>query len=127
MAHKIKLSIIITHFPYDLEYAFGAISFAIASMNHQIETNVIFAEDGVYALINDHHVDEEDKIFNIQEIVESTQNEEFLKYYILKESLDKRELTINQKFKDIPQIISNNLFRIINLPENYYLHRVLFF
>lgn len=124
---KVNISILITHFPYDLEYTFGALSFAIGAMNFGLKTSVIFLEDGVFSLVNEHIIEESDKIFNIQDIIESTLHEENLKYYVLEESLNKRNLKINPKFKEIPIITNNQLPDIVLSDEDWFLNKIIFF
>lgn len=126
-SNKTSLFIFITHFPYDLEYTFGALSFAIASMNQGIRTTIIFIEDGVLALGSDHHIIESDKIFNIQDIIESTLHEENLRYYALEESINNRQIKINPKFKEISCVKSNTIANFILTDEDKFLHKIIFF
>lgn len=107
--------IFMTHSPYSTEWTFGGISFAIACANHEIPTKVIFIENGIYSLIGTHNINEDDKVFNIQEIIEATFDMEFLDYYVYKDSLNKRTLNLNE-----------NLKKIINSVDNSHLSEIIF-
>lgn len=76
-----SLLIFITHSPYQTEWVFGGLSFAMACANHDIPTKVVFVEDGVYTLYGLQNPTDQDRVFNIQEIIEATGDMEFLDYF----------------------------------------------
>lgn len=82
------LLVLVTHPPYSSEWAFGAVSFALAAQNHGIPTQVVFIEDGVYGLVGQHHVVPADRIFNIQDVIFATADE--IEYYAYAPSLAAR-------------------------------------
>ena len=86
-----RLTIFISHSPYASEWTFGGVSFAVASATHDISTQVIFVEDGVYGMIGEHQITEKEKIFNLQDILEATSDLKNLKLYAHAPSLEKRK------------------------------------
>jgi hypothetical protein len=66
------LVIFITSPPYCSEWTFGGLSLAVAAAMDGMRTTVVFIEDGVFALHGTHDVPENDKIFNIQEMIAVT-------------------------------------------------------
>lgn len=76
-----SILIFITHSPYDTEWAFGALSLAIAANNQNIPVQVVFIEQGVYALNAPHQIPAGDNLFNIQEIIHSVDDEIPFYYY----------------------------------------------
>jgi len=128
-SQNIEITIFITKEPYYLEYSFGGLSLAIATSNNFIKTNIIFIEDGVYNLIQNQIIHNNDKIFNIEELINSTRNEEYLKYFVFKPSLRNRNINFSkiENFKFIKLIDSNELIQILNLKDNIYLHRIFIF
>ncbi|MBD3193990.1 MAG: hypothetical protein GF317_02975 [Candidatus Lokiarchaeota archaeon] len=111
---KHPIIIFITHSPYGSEWTFGGLSFAMACANHEIPTKVIFIEDGTYCLPTIHKINEQDKIFNIQDIILATSDMEFLQYYVLDDSLKKRDFHLVNKLNNSIEKIDNiELGRII--------------
>ena len=85
--------LLITHSPYGSEWTFGGLSFAMACANHEIPIDVLFIEDGTYILMGTHKVPEEEKLFNVQEIIEATYDMDFLQYYAYDPSLENRGIS----------------------------------
>ncbi|MFW9928575.1 MAG: hypothetical protein ACFFD1_04215 [Candidatus Thorarchaeota archaeon] len=88
---KPSLTIFLTYNPYTSEWTFGGVSFAIASAFYNISTQIIFIENGVYGLISNHQINEKDKIFNLQDIIQATADKENLEFYEHIPSLKKKE------------------------------------
>ena len=76
------VTILITRFPYGTEYAFGALSFAVACAYNGILTRVIFIEDGVYTLCGTHQLSKDAKYFNLQEVIDVVSGSENLQFYV---------------------------------------------
>ena len=126
--NKPPLVIFITHPPYGSEWTFGGISFAMACANHNIKTDVVFIEDGVYSVIGSHKVEEKYAIFNVQEIIDALSDSEYLNFYVYKPSLEKRYTFLSQNIESLDiinkQELSNLLF---NNSMEYNQKRILFF
>jgi len=84
------LAVFITNPPYGTEWTFGGLSLAIAAAAEGIPTKVVFIEDGVYALHGNHEVPENDRMFNIQEMIEATADIDGLLYLVHAPSLEDR-------------------------------------
>lgn len=108
-----QLNIIISHHPYGSEWTFGGLSFAIAAANNGIKTNVIFVEDGVFALMGTHLIGESLKIFNMQDIIESSTDDENLTYYYLKNSWNLRSSSDQTRFPDVKSINDIDISHIL--------------
>ncbi len=122
--------IFMTHSPYGTEWTFGGLSFAIACANHGILTDVVFIEDGVYSLTGTHVLQEQEKIFNILEVIDATSDLECLKYYAYEPSLRKRNVYITNKIENLVIINNKNLTNLlypINDHSKFMQRRILFF
>ena len=124
-----QLTIFITHSPYASEWTFGGVSFAVASATHDISTQVIFIEDGVYGLIGEHQITEKEKIFNLQDILEATLDLKNLKFYAHGPSLEKRNIICSDKLKSVSVINNEELANIVlkNNRKGLYHKRIIFF
>ncbi len=98
------LTILITQHPYGTEIAFGGISFAIAAAFQGIPTQVIFIEDGIYALTGDQRLDKPTPFFNIQEVIDAVAGSENLQFFSFTPSLQKRGITKNPKLTGVLDI-----------------------
>ncbi|MBD3254608.1 MAG: hypothetical protein GF383_05920 [Candidatus Lokiarchaeota archaeon] len=125
---KPSLLVLITHSPYGSEWTFGGVSFAIAAANHGIHTDVVFIEDGVLISTGKHFITNDDKIFNIQEIIEATYDIENLHYYLFRPSLKLRGLEKFILIEGLDLIGHNQLCNLIGLnsTEDYH-RRILFY
>lgn len=124
-----SLIIFLTHNPYASEWTFGGVSFAIASASHNITTQVIFIEDGVYGLIGKHQINDNDKIFNLQDIIYATADMENLEFYAHIPSFKKRNISPSTQFNSLSLIDNRKLANII-LKYNrkgLYHKRIIFF
>jgi len=106
--NKPPIIIFITHSPYGSEWTFGGLSFAMACANHSIPIKVIFTEDGTYCLSSIHKISDEDKIFNMQDIIRATSDMDYLEYYVLDKSLNIRNL-------DLANILNKSIEKINNI------------
>ncbi|TFG17120.1 MAG: hypothetical protein EU531_04290 [Promethearchaeota archaeon] len=124
-----ELTIFITNSPYASEWTFGGISFAVASAMHKIHTQIIFIENGVYGLIGEHQIGEKEKIFNLQDIIEATADLENLKFFAHAPSLEKRNIILSKKLKNISLIYNEDLTTIVlkNNRKCLYHKRIIFF
>lgn len=86
------LTIMITNTPYVSEWTFGGLSMAVAAAMGGIETRVVFIEQGVYSVCGNHEVSPEDRVFNVQEMLEATSDIPDLHYYVYAPSLRERGL-----------------------------------
>jgi tRNA 2-thiouridine synthesizing protein C len=124
-----QLTIFISHSPYTSEWTFGGVSFAVASATHDISTQVIFVENGVYGLIGEHQITEKEKIFNLQDILEATADLKNLKFYAHAPSLEKRNIVLSNKLKSVSIINNEDLANIVlkNNRKGLYHKRIIFF
>jgi tRNA 2-thiouridine synthesizing protein C len=125
------LAVFITNSPYCSEWTFGGLSLAIAAAMDGIPTNIIFIEDGVYALHGTHEVPENDRIFNVEEMIAVTADVEGLSYLVHAPSLTERGICIG---KDCPPAravtnreLSGILFPTGDIPVAAPAIRMLFF
>jgi len=123
------LIIFITHSPYSSEWSFGGVSFAVASASHNIPTQVIFIESGVYCMVGEHAISENDKIFNLQEILEASVDMEFLNFYAYAPSLKIRDILPSNDLKSVSLIGNEELTNIVlkNSRKGLYHKRIIFF
>jgi tRNA 2-thiouridine synthesizing protein C len=98
------LTILITHKPYGTEHTSGALALAAASAHHGILTKVIFIEDGVYALAGTHETGPEEKIYNVQEVIDVIAGNPNLQLFAYQPSLQRRNLTRNRKLNSVFEI-----------------------
>jgi tRNA 2-thiouridine synthesizing protein C len=78
-----------------------------------MRTTVIFIEDGVFALHGTHDVPENDKIFNIQEMIAVTRDVECLRYAVHSPSLDERGIAVSDDFSPVRMITNADLAGIL--------------
>jgi tRNA 2-thiouridine synthesizing protein C len=88
------LTVMITNTPYVSEWTFGGLSMAVAAAMGGIETRVIFIEQGVYSLCGNHEVTPQDRVFNVQEMVEATSDIPDLHYFVYTPSIRVRGLKV---------------------------------
>ncbi len=114
------LTIMITNTPYVSEWTFGGLSMAVAAAMGGIETRVIFIEQGVYSLCGNHEVTPEDRVFNVQEMVEATSDITGLRYYVYSPSLMERRLDRAECLSSIEMIDNAGLGALLGVtgPEN---------
>ncbi|MFX1312600.1 MAG: DsrE family protein [Promethearchaeota archaeon] len=125
---KTSLLIVISHSPYGSEWTFGGLSFAVACANHGIQTQVLFIENGIYCLFGTHNVSSDDKIFNIQEIINATGDMKNLEYFAFFPSIQQRGMIYNKEIEDLKIINGDNLGNIIfSLQDNTIQKRIFFF
>ncbi len=125
------LTVVITHPPYCSEWTFGGLSLAIAAAMDGIPTNVIFIEDGVYALQGTHEVPQNDRIFNVQEMIAVTTDITDLSYYVHAPSVADRGVPGTGSFPLVRTASNDDLSRILfpanNTPAPAHAMRILFF
>jgi len=114
------LTIMITNTPYVSEWTFGGLSMAVAAAMGGIETRVIFIEQGVYSLCGNHEVTPEDRVFNVQEMVEATSDITGLRYYVYSPSLQERGLAVGECQSSVEMIDGPGLGALLGVtgPEN---------
>lgn len=86
------LVVLITNTPYVSEWTFGGLSMAVAAAMGGIRTLVVFIEQGVYAVCGEHEVTPEDRVFNVQEMLEATSDIPDLQYCVCTDALRERGL-----------------------------------
>lgn len=86
------LVIMITNTPYVSEWTFGGLSMAVAAAMGGIETRVVFIEQGVYAVCGNHEVSPDDRVFNVQEMLEATSDIPDLHFAVFADALRERGL-----------------------------------
>lgn len=107
------LVVFITSPPYCSEWTFGGLSLAVAAAMDGMRTTVVFIEDGVFALHGTHDVPENDKIFNIQEMIAVTTDVECLRYAVHSPSLDERGIAVSDDFSPVRMITNADLAGIL--------------
>ena len=125
-----EILLLISHTPYQEEYTFGGLSFAMACANHGIHISVIFIEEGVYSLVGRHQIHSNDHFFNIQEIIDATWEMENLDYFVYLPSLDMRNISIDGEVDYIKSLSSEDLSDLMtNLlkKENSNMGRIIYF
>jgi len=111
--------IFITHGPYASEWTFGGLSFAMACANHEIMTKVVFIEEGIYSLIGNHNISDDEKIFNMQDLISSILDMDYLSLFAYLPSLEMRGLSISKSLEEIELIGNEKLYSItMNLIKN---------
>jgi len=75
--------------------------------------NIIFIEDGIYALHGTHEVPAYDKVFNVQEMIAVTTDVPGLEYLVHGPSLDDRGIDISPGFPKIPRLRNEDLARVL--------------
>jgi tRNA 2-thiouridine synthesizing protein C len=98
------ITILITRTPYATEIAFGAVSFAAGCAAQGILTRVIFIEDGVYALAGTHTQDEDQRFFNLQEVIDAVAGSSNLQFFAFQPSLHLRSITKSAKMNAVLDI-----------------------
>jgi len=112
------LVVFITNPPYCTEWTFGGLSLALAAAMDGIPTMVIFIEEGVYALHGTHEVPNNDKVFNIQEMIAVTTDVKGLQYFVHAPSLEERGIAISGAFTLIQKVTHEDLAHILFPPDN---------
>ncbi len=107
------VTILITKAPYGTEYAFGALSFAVACAHQGIQTQVVFIEEGVYALTGSHHLGEETQYFNLQEVIDAVAESDNLQLYAYQPSLLRRRITKNKHMTAVLDIGKTELGQLL--------------
>ncbi len=110
------VTILITKAPYGTEYAFGALSFAVACAYQGIRTQVIFIEEGVYALTGIHRQSEDNQYYNLQEVIDAVAESENLQLYAYQPSLHLRKITKNKQIKAVMDIGKTELGQLLFNP-----------
>ena len=124
------ITILISHSPYGTEMAFGAISLGVACAAKGIPTNIIFIEDGAYALSGMQYIDENSRFFNLQDVIDAVAGSENLQFFAYQPSLQQRDLTKNTRMNAVFEIGATELGKMLFSPVTYTQaghHRVLFF
>jgi tRNA 2-thiouridine synthesizing protein C len=110
------VTILVTKSPYSTEYAYGALSFAVACAHQGILTRVIFLEDGVHTVAGGHRAPPDSVPFNIQEVINAVAGSENLHFFVLIPSLQKRGLTKNKDLNAVLDIGYPGLGKILFYP-----------
>jgi len=111
------ITILVTHAPYGTERTYYAVSFAVASSHQGIPTQLIFIEDGVYTLYGNHQTKEDEKIFSIQEILDTVAGTSNLQIYAHVPSLRQRGIVKNPRLTGVLEIGGQELGQILFNPS----------
>ena len=128
--HVPPVTIFITRFPYGTEYAFGALSFAIACAYNGILTRVVFIEEGVYSVVGSHQLNRDAQCFNLQEVIDAIAGRENLQLYVFQPSRQRRGISKNKKITAVLDIGVAELGQLFfNPPQGIQANhqRILFF
>ncbi len=124
------ITILLTRTPYGSEYTSAALSFAVGCAYRGIQTQVIFIEDGVYALTGKHSSREDSPSFSLQEIINSVGDSENLHLYAYQPSLSLRRIARNERISSVLEVGKTEMGQILFNPLGGSLashQRVLFF
>lgn len=108
-----SLVVFITRAPYCSEWTFGGVSLAVAAAMGGLSTTVVFIEQGAYSVIGTHTVRPEEKIFNVQEMIEATSDVPNLHYFVHAPSLSCRDLPEDMTLPGVMRIGNESLAGII--------------
>ncbi|MCU0628131.1 MAG: DsrE family protein [Methanoregulaceae archaeon] len=125
-----RLVIFITNPPYGTEWTFGGLSLALAAAMDGMPTTVIFIEQGVYALCGTHEIPQNDKVFNVQEMIAATTDVPALGYLVHAPSLEERGIAVSEQFSKIKKVRNPEISGILwgNDPVNAFsATRMIFF
>jgi tRNA 2-thiouridine synthesizing protein C len=124
------VNILVTHHPYGSEYASGALAFAIACAAKEIQTRVIFIEDGVYSLSGMHTCNDRPHCFNLQETIDAASGNEDLQFFAYTPSLQTRNMSKNPKLTGVIPVGVSDLGNLLFFPPTGIVanhQRILFF
>jgi len=110
------VNILITRHPYGSEYTSGALSFAFACAAKDIQTRVIFIEDGVYALSGVHSCNNNEPCVNLQETIDAASGSENLQFFAYTPSLQARSMSKNPKLTGVIPVGTPELGNLIFIP-----------
>jgi len=111
------VTILITKAPYGTGYASGALSFAVACAYQGIRTQVIFIEDGVYALTGNQRPGGEEPLFDVQEVIEAVVTNDNLHFYVFSPSLHRRRIMKNKNITGVLDIGRTELGQLLFHPS----------
>jgi tRNA 2-thiouridine synthesizing protein C len=124
------VTILVTHHPYGSAYASGALAFAIACAAKDIQTRVIFIEDGVYALSGIYSRASRPQYFNLQEDIDAVSGSENIQFFVFAPSLQARNMIKNPKLTGVIPIEITELGNLLFYPPTGIVanhQRILFF
>ena len=124
------VTIFITRHPYGSEYTSGALAFAIACAAKEIQTRVIFIEDGVYVLSGVQTGNNTPEWFNLQAAIDAASGSENLQFFAFTPSLAARNIRKNPKLTGVIPIGIADLGNLLFYPPTGIVanhQRVLFF
>ena len=124
------VTILVTHHPYGSEFASGAVAFAIACAEKEIQTRVVFIEDGVYALSGLHSCASRPQCLNLQEKIDAVSGSENLQFFVFAPSLQARNMSKNPKLTGVLPIGISDLGNLLFYPPTGIVanhQRILFF
>jgi tRNA 2-thiouridine synthesizing protein C len=124
------VTILVTRHPYGSEYASGALAFAIACAAKEIQTRVIFIEDGVYTLAGIQTFDNKPNCYDLQEAIDAASGSENLQFFVFTPSLQARNMHRHPKLTGVIPIGISDLGNLLFYPPTGIVanhQRVLFF
>ncbi len=124
------VTILVTRHPYGSEYTSGALAFAIACAAKEIQTRVIFIEDGVYVLSGVQTGNNTPEWFNLQAAIDAASGSENLQFFAFTPSLAARNIRKNPKLTGVIPIGIADLGNLLFYPPTGIVanhQRVLFF
>jgi tRNA 2-thiouridine synthesizing protein C len=112
------MTILVTKSPYSTEYAFGAVSLAIACAHAGILTRLVFMEDGIYAVTGNHRQPAGSPVYNIQEVINRMAGSENLHFFAFTPSFQKRGITKEKSLNAVIDIGYPGLGKIFFYPPS---------
>ena len=110
------INILVTRYPYGSEYAAGALDFAMACAKKEIQTRVIFIENGVYALSGVHNGNGRKGWKNLQEDVDTASGCENLQFFSYTPSLQARNLSKNHRLTGVIPVGASEMGSLLFFP-----------
>jgi tRNA 2-thiouridine synthesizing protein C len=105
--------------PYGTEMTRGALSLALACAHAGILTRVVFIEEGIYTLVGHHAPDEDETVYNLQSLIESTSDRENLEYYSYIPSFQKRGLMGSNTLKCVVPLGTSAIAKMLFLSPQH--------
>ncbi|HVP97315.1 DsrE family protein [Methanoregula sp.] len=118
LLHDPAVVILITHSPYSTEYAYGAISLAVACAHEGIPAHVIFLEEGIFVLTGEHRAPGESGAITLPELISRLSGSENLQFFVLASSLHKRGMVKNGTLAAVTEIGFDELGALLFAPSD---------
>jgi len=110
------VTILVTSPPYGSEFARGALAFALACAENEIETRVVFIEDGVYCVTGVHSGTGEQQFPTLLDHIDSASCQRNIQFFVFIPSLNARNVARNAKLTAVIPITIPDLGNLLFYP-----------